>query len=85
MTIKVENIFFAQGDNSEDYLSYLEENGEEETLKYLIDIAYYPGEHLITEHKIEPFGSSSNTFRKDNFVLSYNNEYGYIGLNKIIL
>jgi len=75
-----EDVVFLQGDEADQYLKMIEEQGAEETIRVLASNFYHPGEH--SKQKGNPAGSSDKTFTSQDgkFILSWNERLGYVGL-----
>jgi hypothetical protein len=75
---KWQNLIFLQGEEAEEALSILDEYGEEEALKYLLEMADGGGEIYDST----PWGTSDNTYSSGGVVMTYNPTIGYIGISK---
>lgn len=74
---KYEDVVFMQGEEAEEPLEILRNQGEEAALKYLIQW-HQPGSHMgKAEHG---HGSSDQTYEKDGYLMSWNFPLNYIGL-----
>ena len=83
--MKIERIMFLQNDKADEYLDLLEREGEEEVVKKLMEY-WYPGEHEIVNY-LSAGSSDDQSFIKVKdveFVLTYNFQLNYIGLEHII-
>jgi hypothetical protein len=71
-------IVFMQGDDADEVLAILDDQGEEAAVEHLAQW-HFPGEH---ETANEPAaGTDDDTFETDDgFILSWNTRLGYIGL-----
>ena len=74
---RYEDVVFLQGDEAEEALSILDNDGEEAALNYLAQW-HSPG-HGMGRNEL-PHGSSDETFEKDGYHMSWNSSLGYIGL-----
>jgi hypothetical protein len=75
-----EDVVFLQGEEADQYLKMIEEQGAEETIRVLASNFYHPGEH--GKQNGNPAGSSDKTFTSQDgkFILSWNERLGYVGL-----
>lgn len=78
--MKYREIVFLQGEGADEALNILEEKGEKKALDFLLEFDYGEGE--ITERA--PWGSADILYKRKNYVMSYNNRIGYVGLTEII-
>ena len=76
-TDKYENVVFVQGEEADEPLRILNDEGEEAALEYLKQWHDF-GNHEGTDQL--GAGSSDSTFEKDGYIMSYNPRIGYIGL-----
>lgn len=74
---RYENIVFMQGDEADEPLSILDNEGPEAALE-LLKQWHYPGEH--DGSKELPHGTQDKIFEKDGYYMSWNPYIGYIGL-----
>lgn len=74
---RYENVVFLQGDEAEEPLKILNDEGEDAALEYLKQW-HYPGEHMGT-NKLGA-GTDDRTYKKDNYIMDWNSRIGYIGL-----
>lgn len=75
-----ERIFFAQGEEADELLEYIDEHGEEKALDYACETYDMGDGGDIMEGPSH--GSSDWTFTKGRHTLSYNNGIGYVGLER---
>lgn len=75
---KYYEIVFMQGEEADEPLKILDNKGESAAIEYLADWDY-GGEMEHTEVEA-PWGPHDDTFEEDDYVLSYNDRLGYIGL-----
>ena len=80
--MKYRNIVFVQGEEAEKVLNILDKQGEEAALNYLLQWNY--GDSPEEEREDQPWGNSDIIYKKDNFVMSYNEKIGYAGLIEVI-
>jgi len=83
--MKVERIIFFQGDDANEYLDLLDRKGERAAVKQLMGW-WYPGEHDLA-HELSAGNSDYQSFIKVDgieFVLTYNTDLNYIGLEHVI-
>ncbi|MFW6219308.1 MAG: hypothetical protein ACOC33_00440 [bacterium] len=74
---KYENVVFLQGEEAEEPLQILKEKGEDAALEYLKQW-HDPGNHE-GDDKLN-HGTNDDVYEKDNYIMSYNDSLGYIGL-----
>jgi hypothetical protein len=74
---KYENVVFLQGDDANEPLRILNDEGEDAALEYLKQW-HYPGEHQGVA-KLGA-GTADNVYEKDGYILTWNDKVGYIGL-----
>jgi len=74
---RYENIMFAQGDDANEPLAILNNQGEDAALEYLTQW-HYPGEHDGSNEL--GHGTSDKVYKKDGYIMSWNSRLGYIGL-----
>jgi hypothetical protein len=79
--MKYREIVFIQGEEANEPLDILNNEGEEKAMEYLQQWDY-GNENLITEHE-QPFGTTDILYKKDNYIMSYN-KVGYVGLVEVI-
>ena len=77
---KYEDIAFLNGQEAEEALDILQNEGEDEAMEYLKHAYHYPNEHQIKDHP--GTGTSDTVYEKDGYIMSYNRPLGYIGLVK---
>ncbi len=78
----IERIVFMQGEEAEEPLRILDEQGEEAAIEYLAQW-HFPGEHETSE--TPGAGSDDDVYRaEDGFRLSWNTRLGYIGLERCL-
>ena len=83
--MKVERIIFFQGDDANEYLDLLDRKGERAAVKQLMEY-WQPGNHDLA-HELSAGSSDYQEFIKVDgieFVLTYNTNLNYIGLEHII-
>ena len=83
--MKVERIIFFQGDGANEYLDLLDRKGERAVVKQLMEY-WQPGNHDLA-HELSAGSSDYQEFIKVDgieFVLTYNTNLNYIGLEHII-
>ena len=72
-----EQVIFLQGDEADEALDILDEDGEAAALNFLKQW-HYPGEH---DTRADPgAGTSDETYESDGYTLVYNTGLEYIGL-----
>jgi hypothetical protein len=74
---RYEQIVFLDGSEADHALNILMQDGNEEAIEYLKQW-HYPGEHDGREDL--GTGTSDKTFKKDGYIMFWNNPIGYIGL-----
>lgn len=74
---RYEDVVFLQGEEADEALAILDEEGEEAALEYLKQW-HYPGEH--DARASVGTGSSDDTYEDDGYTMSWNKRIGYIGL-----
>jgi hypothetical protein len=74
---RYEDVVFLQGDEAEEALNILDNDGKEAALNYLAQW-HSPG-HGMGRNEL-PHGNSDETFEKDGYHMSWNSSLGYIGL-----
>lgn len=72
-----ERIVFMQGDDAEEALRLLDEEGEEACLTYLRQW-HFPGEHDTSDTRSA--GRLDDTYEADGYILTYNSALNYVGL-----
>lgn len=72
-----EQIVFMQGDEADEPLQILDNEGEQAAMDYLKDW-HYPGEH--DTRAASGAGNSDNTYKKDGYIMAWNDDLEYIGL-----
>lgn len=72
-----EVVFIQNQDEAEEPLRILDEQGRDAALEYLKQW-HYPGEHMRTD--TIGAGSSDDVYEKDGYIMVWNNQLGYIGL-----
>ena len=77
----IEDVVFMQGDEAQEYLDLLDNEGAEVALEKLKEW-HYPNEHATRTEL--PNGSSDRTFKQGQYFLSWNSGLGYIGLSYIV-
>jgi len=76
-TEKYEDVIFLQGENAEEAMDILNNDGKEAALEYLKQW-HYPGEHMGRNEL--PHGTQDKTFVKDGYIMAWNPYLPYIGL-----
>lgn len=76
-----EHIVFAQGEDADEPLRILDEQGEEAAIEYLLQ--WDDGE-CAEVSDASSAGSSDDTFEVDDLILTYNRRLGYIGLERVL-
>jgi len=71
-------IVFLQGEKAEEPLTILRDKGEEAALDYLKE--FDRGEEMDVNPEDAPWGDDDRVMEKDGYVMSWNTEFGYIGL-----
>lgn len=81
MTTTYQRIVFMQGEEADEPLRILDEQGEEAAIEFLAQWDMEPGEEFS-----EPAsGDSDDVYETDDgFRLSYNTRLGYIGLERVV-
>jgi len=74
---KYENVVFLQGDEAYQPLEILDTKGKDAAMEYLKQW-HYPGEHEGSPEL--GHGTSDQTYEKDGYIMSWNSQLGYIGL-----
>jgi hypothetical protein len=77
--MKVVRIIFLQGDNANEALDTLNEQGKDAALDFLSQWDYGEETEVFTELAA---GSTDRIYEKNDYVLTYNNSLGYIGLER---
>lgn len=77
LIVKYEQVVFMQGEEADAVLEVLDDQGEEAALEYLAQW-HNPGEHEVRDESAA--GTDDNEFRDGDYILSWNNHFGYIGL-----
>ncbi len=72
-----EQVYFAQGEEADEILAILRDDGPDAAMSFAQDW-HYPGEHMTREG--EGWGTSDDTYKKEGYVLSWNEVIGYVGL-----
>lgn len=75
---KYYEIVFLQGDEAEEPLKILRDDGEKAALKYLTDWDY--GKEMEHSPVEQPWGDDDDIYEDEDYVMSYNQKLGYIGL-----
>lgn len=79
---KFQEIVFIQGEEAEEPLNILDNEGESAAFQYLAQWDY--GENDGEIYDEIPAGSNDSTYREDCYIMNYNTSLGYIGLCKMI-
>jgi len=74
-------IIFAQGDNAIEPLKIFNEKGVNAAIKYLAEWDY-GGENEHSPTKEPPWGTDDRIFKKGAYILSVNQNFGYISLTR---
>ncbi len=74
---KYEDIIFLQGSTADKIIRQIQMNGVESVFDYLKE-SYNSGKHKIIDNITE--SNNDKIYKKDNFIMSYNQNMGYIGL-----
>lgn len=74
---KYEDVVFLQGQEAEEPLSILHNDGQDAALEYLKSWHMY-GEHMGSSSKSH--GSDDSVYEKDGYIMTWNSRIGYIGL-----
>ena len=74
---RYEDVVFIQGDEAEEPLEILRNQGKMAALKYLTQW-HSPGHHM-GRHEL-PFGTDDEIFRHGDYIMGWNSRIGYIGL-----
>lgn len=74
---KYEDVVFMQGQEAEEPLRILDQEGEDAALEYL-KTWHMVGSHMGNDKLSH--GSSDLTYKKDGYIMSWNPHLGYIGL-----
>jgi hypothetical protein len=80
MSKKYQEIVFMQGEDSINPLQILNENGKFAAMEYLKQ--WECSDNRISDES--PWGDDDDNYQDRNYILSWNNRLGYIGLSKII-
>ena len=83
--MKYASIVFLQGDQAEEVFNILHKKGEKEAYNYLLQ--WNCGDSPIEENTnvgFTPWGLTDELYEEGNYVMSYNNTIGYIGLTQVI-
>lgn len=75
-----ENVVFMQGEEAEEPLSILDNDGHDACIEYLAQW-HYPGEHETRKGDTGAGSADSEHETDDGYILSYNRGLGYIGLS----
>ena len=78
---KYESIVFMQGEEADEPLKILEEQGEEAALEFLKQWDYGEGGETYNEN---PAGDDDDEYRSGNYIMSYNTRIGTIGLCQVL-
>lgn len=76
-----ESIVFMQGEEADEPLKILEEQGEEAALEFLKQWDYGEGGETYNEN---PAGADDDEYRSGNYIMSYNTRIGTIGLCQVL-
>ena len=76
-TDRYEDVVFLQGEEADEALEILNNQGEDAAMDYLTQW-HFPGEHMGSSELNH--GSSDNTYERDGYIMSYNIPLNYIGL-----
>jgi len=79
--IKYATIVYLQGDEAEEPLKILDEDGSDAAIEYLSQ--WDDGSYDNQRDKLSA-GTSDHKITKGDYILSYNNSIGYISLDKMI-
>jgi len=74
---RYEDVVFLQGDEADEALEILDNQGEDAAMDYLAQW-HSPGHHMGSSDLSH--GSSDYTYEKDGYIMSWNTSLGYIGL-----
>ena len=77
--MQYETIIFLQGQEADEPLDTLKQQGEEAAIEYLLQWDNGDSDEWID---VEPYGTASTLYRRDNLVLCYHSGIGYIGLTR---
>lgn len=75
---KYESLFWAQEEGAEEYLTLIEEKGEEEGLKYILRNCVYDEPGDIYNDRC--WGSRDTVYRQGEYLLTYYRGLGYVGV-----
>jgi len=75
----VQRIVFMQGDDADEPLAMLDTEGIESVLDYLAQWDMDDNGELTDEPSA---GTSDDTYEVDGYILTWNNQLGYIGLER---
>lgn len=75
---RYEEIYFEQGHRAVPKVDAIKNHGPEGILEDLARRYHYLGEHPAS--KEEPWGSRDHTYRKDGYILAWNNSLPYVSL-----
>ena len=75
--VTYEDVVFLQGDEAEEPLELLDEDGEEAALRYLKDW-HSPGEHDVRQAL--PHGEMDYSYESGDYIMGYSLRLGYVGL-----
>lgn len=75
---KYEDVVFLQGEEADEALDILNNEGKDAAMDYLIQW-HDPGHHMGKNEL--GIGSSDQTYRRDGYIMSWNSSFGYIGLD----
>jgi len=72
-------LFFAQDEAAQEYLDMLHRDGEKKVLKHIIDMGVEDADSFkVSETK--PWGENDRVYKQGKYYLTYNINYGYIGV-----
>lgn len=74
---KYEDVVFLQGDEAEQPLQILHDEGQDAAMEYLKSW-HMAGEHMGNDQLSH--GAGDQTYEKDGYIMSWNSHIGYIGL-----
>jgi len=76
------DIVFLRGDEADEAMKILEECGEDELFDYLSqwDLGTYDNCDVTDEPRA---GGSDTVIRRGDYIISYNENYNYVGMEKI--
>lgn len=79
--MKYARIIFLQGEEANEPLNILDEQGEQATFEYL---QQWNHRELNEVERFAPGGMNDTLYKSKGYVMSYNLNIGYISLTKII-